>query len=92
MVTEQCVQQLKAIVGEGNVVSHPDDLLVFEYDGSVDRGMPEAVVFPNSVEEVSRLMSVAYLEGVPVVGRGSGTGLSGGAIAPPVEYRSLSPG
>ena len=83
MVTEQCVQQLKAIVGEGNVVSHPDDLLVFEYDGSVDRGMPEAVVFPNSVEEVSRLMSVAYLEGVPVVGRGSGTGLSGGAIAPP---------
>ena len=30
---------------------HPDDLLVFEYDGSIDRGMPEAVVFPaNAVE------------------------------------------
>ena len=62
---------------------HPDDLLVFEYDGSVDRGMPEAVAFPNTVEQVSRLMSLAYQEGVPVVGRGSGTGLSGGAIAPP---------
>ena len=83
MVTQQFVQQLKAIVGEGNVVFHPDDLLVFEYDGSVDRGMPAAVALPNSVEQVSRLMSLAYREGVPVVGRGSGTGLSGGAIAPP---------
>ena len=65
------------------MVFHPDDLLVFEYDGSVDRGMPAAVALPNSVEQVSRLMSLAYREGVPVVGRGSGTGLSGGAIAPP---------
>ena len=46
-------------------------------------GMPEAVVFPNSVEEVRRVMGLAYGEGVPVVGRGSGTGLSGGAISPP---------
>ncbi len=83
MVTQQFVQQLKAVVGEGNVVFHPDDLLVFEYDGSVDRGMPAAVALPDSVEQVSRLMSLAYREGVPVVGRGSGTGLSGGAIAPP---------
>ena len=83
MATQQFVNQLKAIVGEGQVVFHPDDLLVFEYDGSVDRGMPEAVVFPNSTDQVSRLMSLAYREGVPVVGRGSGTGLSGGAISPP---------
>jgi glycolate oxidase len=65
------------------VVSHPDDLLVFEYDGSIDRGLPEAVVFPVTTEEVSRVVGLAYREGVPVVGRGSGTGLSGGAIAPP---------
>ena len=83
MATQQFVQQLKAIVGERNVVFHPDDLLVFEYDGSVDRSMPDAVAFPDSVDEVSRLLSLAYREGVPVVGRGSGTGLSGGAIAPP---------
>ena len=74
---------MRAIVGDANVVSHPEDLLVFEYDGSIDRGMPEAVVFPSTVEEVSRAMALAYREGVPVVGRGSGTGLSGGAISPP---------
>ena len=50
------ITTLQGIVGDSNVVFHPDDLLVFEYDGSVDRGMPEAVVFPVSVDEVSRVM------------------------------------
>jgi glycolate oxidase len=83
MENQNFIQQLRAIVGDTNVVFHPEDLLVFEYDGSIDRGMPDAVVFPSSVEEVSRVVSLAYQEGVPVVGRGSGTGLSGGAISPP---------
>ena len=81
--TNEFIQQLKAIVGGANVLHHPDDLLVFEYDGSIDRGMPDVVVFPRSGEEVQTVISLAYKKGVPVVGRGSGTGLSGGAISPP---------
>ena len=77
------LQQLQAVVGEGNVVFHPEDLLVYEYDGSVDRSMPRAVVLPASGAEVAQVMALAYAEGIPVVGRGSGTGLSGGAITPP---------
>ena len=82
MTDQNFFSKLQAIVGENDVISHPEDLLVYEYDGSVDRSIPRAVVFPTSVEEVSRLLALAYAEGVPVVGRGSGTGLSGGAIAP----------
>ena len=77
------LSRLQQIVGEANVVFHPDDLLVFEYDGSIDRGMPRAVVFPLNTHEVSRVMALCYEGGVPVVGRGSGTGLSGGAISHP---------
>ena len=80
---EQLLQQLQGIVGAENVVFHPEDLLVYEYDGSVDRSMPQAVVLPASAEEVAQTMRLAYAEGLPVVGRGSGTGLSGGAITPP---------
>jgi glycolate oxidase len=76
------IAQLQAIVGAEDVIFHPEDLLVYEYDGSIDRSLPEAVVFPTSTEEVSQALALAYREGVPVVGRGSGTGLSGGAIAP----------
>ena len=81
--TDEFIQQLIAVVGAANVLYHPDDLLVFEYDGSIDRGMPDVVVFPRSGEDVQRVIKLAYDKGVPVVGRGSGTGLSGGAISPP---------
>ena len=80
---ETFIARLEEIVGRENVVVHPDDLLVFEYDGSIDRGMPSAVVFPANTSDVSRVMALAYEAGIPVVGRGSGTGLSGGAISPP---------
>ena len=80
---ETFIACLQEIVGRENVVVHPDDLLVFEYDGSIDRGMPSAVVFPANTSDVSRVMALAYEAGIPVVGRGSGTGLSGGAISPP---------
>jgi glycolate oxidase len=80
---QQFIKQLQAIVGAEDVIFHPEDLLVYEYDGSIDRSLPEAVVFPTSTEEVSKVLALAYREGVPMVGRGSGTGLSGGAIAPP---------
>ena len=75
------IRELEAIVGRGNVIHHPEDLLVYEYDGSIDRAIPQAVVFPASTEEVSRVVALAQREGLPVVGRGAGTGLSSGAIA-----------
>ena len=75
------VRELEQVLGRGNVVHHPEDLLVYEYDGSIDRAIPQAVVFPTSTEEVSKVVALAHREGMPVVCRGSGTGLSGGAIA-----------
>ena len=77
------IKQLESIVGQENVIAHPDDLIVYEYDGSVDQSIPEVVVLPCSTEQVSQILELAYQEGIPVSGRGSGTGLSGGAIASP---------
>ena len=73
--------ELKAIVGDDYVVHEPEDLIVFEYDGSVDRALPLAVVLPASTQEVSDVMRVCHRRGLPIVARGAGTGLSGGAIA-----------
>lgn len=75
------IKELKKIVGKDYVVFEPEDLIVFEYDGSVDRSLPEAVVLPASTKEVSELVKVCYEHGVPLVARGAGTGLSGGAVA-----------
>jgi len=72
---------MKTLLGAANVLHHAEDLLLYEFDGSVEKGRPDLVVFPHSTEEVSRIVKLAMHYEVPVVGRGAGTGLSGGALA-----------
>ena len=73
--------ELREIVGDTYVIHRPEDLIVFEYDGSVDRAMPQLVILPATTDEVSRVLATAHRYGLPVVARGAGTGLSGGAVA-----------
>ena len=76
------VENLRALLGPGQVVSEPEELLVYECDGLTHyRHRPRAVVFPTSTEEVSEVLKILWREGVPLVPRGAGTGLSGGALA-----------
>ena len=60
-----------------------EDLLLYEYDGGVDTARPDAVVIPSEAEDVARLARFCHEHRVPIVPRGAGTGLSGGAV--PVE-------
>lgn len=55
--------------------------MLYEYDGSVELGSPECVVFPSSTSEVAEIVRLANRYQTPLLGRGAGTGLSGGAIA-----------
>ena len=81
MSNSELIRDLAAVVSEPNVVHRPEDLIVFEYDGSVDRALPTVVALPRTTAEVSDVVKIAGAHGVPVVARGAGTGLSGGAIA-----------
>lgn len=74
--------ELREIVGEENVLTEPDELLVYECDGLPQhKHPPRAVVFPNSTEETSDVLSLLTEAGVSFAPRGAGTGLSGGALA-----------
>src|SRR5579863_48474 len=68
------------IVGPRGYLDRPEDLALYEYDGSIDKARPELVVFPRTTEDVSAIVKITSRHGVPIVGRGAGTGLSGGAI------------
>jgi glycolate oxidase len=80
MADRKLVRELQAIVGRDGVVHAPEDLLVYEYDATTQRGLPEAVVLPTTAQQVSQLVKLARRRGLPIVARGAGTGLSGGAI------------
>ena len=74
------VAELAAAVGPDNVLHRAEDLLLYEYDGSVARRRPDAVVFPASTQEVVEVVNIARARRIPVVARGAGTGLAGGCI------------
>jgi hypothetical protein len=81
-IDDQLFEELREIVGEENVLSEPDELLVYETDGLPQhKHLPRAVVFPNSTEETSDVLAVLHGQGVSFAPRGAGTGLSGGALA-----------
>src|SRR6266571_1916912 len=76
------IEELREIVGEENVLSEAEELLVYECDGLPQhKHQPRAVVFPNSTEETSEVLQLLTDEGVSFAPRGAGTGLSGGALA-----------
>ena len=75
------IRELEQLLGRPSVLSRAEDLLLYEYDGSVEKALPDAVVFPTTTEQVSRVVKIAAQHNVPIVGRGAGTGLSGGALA-----------
>ncbi|MDR0478089.1 MAG: FAD-binding protein [Desulfobulbaceae bacterium] len=74
------IAQLEAIVGTENCLTAGADRLTHAYDATQRRYLPHLVVYPNSTEEVSRIMCLAHAWRLPVTPRGAGSGFSGGAL------------
>ncbi len=80
MIPADARNRIAKLVGESLLLDRPEDLKLYEYDGGVDKSRPEMVVFPRSAGDVVEILAVARDHDIPIVGRGAGTGLSGGAI------------
>jgi glycolate oxidase len=78
------LQKFRTIVGERGLISSPAELRTYECDALTNfRVMPSAVLLPSSTEHVQAILRLCHANRIPFVARGSGTGLSGGAL--PVE-------
>jgi glycolate oxidase len=74
------LDRLIAALGSDAVKTQPEDLAVYSFDAYTDGGRPAAVVLPKSTQEVSAVVKIARDCGEPIVARGAGTGLCGGAV------------
>ena len=78
------LSEFRSIVGDGALISSPEELHTYESDALTNfRALPCAVLLPSSTEQVQSIVRICHREKIPFVARGSGTGLSGGAL--PVE-------
>ena len=73
-------ERLSAALGADAVAAGAENVIVYEYDYGLDRGMPDLVTMPRTTEDVQMIVREAQAAGVPIVARGAGTGISGGAV------------
>jgi glycolate oxidase len=76
------IKELQDIVGEENVRADEVELMAYSRDMSVHVGIPEAIVFAYSTDQVSKIMALANKHRIPVIPRGSGTSVTGAVLAP----------
>jgi len=79
-LSKTVLDELRGVVGSERVLTRPEELVVYGYDGAFMEGHPDVVVSPLTTEEGSRVMRIADRERIPVAPRGAGTGLAGGSI------------
>jgi glycolate oxidase len=81
MMKEAILADLQKIVGKENVLTTPEALKAYSYDGTTTWiHEPDVVVFPTSSKEISEIIKLANAEKIPVTPRGGGTNVSGGSV------------
>jgi glycolate oxidase len=73
-------ERLRRALGPDVLFEGVPDVIMYEYDYGLDRAMPDLVALPRSTADVQVLVREAHAQGVPIVARGAGTGISGGAV------------
>jgi len=80
MISPEIFEELSNIVGPAHLLIERDDLVEYSSDGTKLEYMPDVVAFPRDSEEVSRIFLLANREYFPIIPRGAGSGMSGGAL------------
>ncbi len=75
--------QLIDLLGTDRVHTHPIDRMIYAKDSGLTSGDPAIVVLPETAEEAAAVVRIAVAADMPIVARGAGTGLAGGAVAGP---------
>ncbi len=81
MISKAVIKKLISILGKKNILTNKEDLLLYSHDATPQEFIPDVVVLPKDAEEVSRILQLANEELFPVIPRGAGSGMSGGALA-----------
>jgi glycolate oxidase len=82
------IKEFEAVLGKNGVVQRREELITYECDGLTSyRQRPAVVVLPRTTEQVAELVKICDRNSIPFIARGSGTGLSGGAL--PIENSVL---
>lgn len=77
---QQSLKKLEKLLGPDHILTSPEECACYAYDGSGGTVSPQAVAFPDSARQIAAIMRLANQDHFPVIPRGAGTGMTGGAL------------
>jgi glycolate oxidase len=81
MLDSGLIAKLRRIVGKDNVLTSPEDMVAYSYDGTnMWSHRPDVVVLPSDADQISSILKLAGENKIPVTPRGGGTNVSGGSV------------
>ncbi len=80
MIDPAIFTQLETIAGKDSVLTSPEDLAAYSYDGTFAEGRPDLVTLPRTTEQVSQILALASSQRIPIVTRGMGSGLAAASV------------
>ncbi len=81
MISQAAVDALRAVVGDEWFLDQPEDIATYSYDGFLPEFAPDAVLVPESAEQISQIMKIANRERINIIPRGAGTNICGSSVA-----------
>jgi glycolate oxidase len=84
LISPDLTKKFTAIVSPDRWLDKKEQLVCYAYDAFVEESMPEAVIFPETTDEVSQILALASAHRIPVTGRGAGTSVCGAPV--PVRH------
>lgn len=79
-LNQRVLAELTQVVGKKNVLTSPEDLICYSYDGTFVESLPDAVANPASTDEVAAVTKLCNRDGIPVIARGMGSGLAAASV------------
>ncbi|MFZ5918485.1 MAG: FAD-binding oxidoreductase [Chloroflexota bacterium] len=80
MLNEKVLNELRAVVGEEHLMTSPEALVCYSFDGTFHESLPDAVIHPASTQQVSQILQVCNRERIPVIPRGMASGLAAATV------------
>ena len=77
---QRVIKELRQCVGKDHLLTEPEELACYSFDGSGQSFMPEAVALPDSAQQISAMLVLANRYRFPVIPRGAGSGMTGGSL------------
>jgi glycolate oxidase len=80
MLDQSIIKQLRDIVGQEGILTSPEDMVAYSFDGTFAEHRPDVVVLPTTTGQVSQVLALAYQKRIAVVPRGMASGLAAASV------------